>query len=329
MASSPNFDQLRNNCGVLQRFFAQVRRFPTDQAAFARLYGAFDDPGQVADFIRLCGEINNIAAVFGSPATLKAQIAQNPDTLQAATPPAEIYAGIVQLAGMAGHAAGTFAETLSGFASLPGDAKARADAIKQLIAGSGGLVGAAVDVRDAALLLRRALAPLLPRIATSFTGFSANRVLNLANQALGALGAQLQRLQTQEAEAARNRDSAIFRKSAAEQAYADAKAARETADAEIARKQAFADQMEGLFSAGNAAVVASLDIDTAIQDIGGVFGDARDSLMNVATAASAEQLGDPAWLSNALDLTSAITRWKTLTEDASRFRQSSLVDLSA
>jgi hypothetical protein len=327
--AAPDFNKLRQSIADLLRFFAQAAHIPRDAAAFERCYGAFDEPAQVARFVRLCVEIDAIAGALGGPVGVKAQLARDPDYLYSDARPAEFYARIVQLAAMTQTGASTFAETLSLFATLPGDAETRSAAIKTAVAGPGGLVATAVTVRDAALLLAKDMAPLLPRLADAFAALSATRILNAANQALGALQARMQRLTADEREAREKWDGAILRKGAAEQAYREAKQAREDAEAAIARKQALADDMNGFFTAGNAMVVASRETQYAIEAIGNAFGDARDTLMNVSTAASAEQLGDPAWLARAIDLPTEIERWRTLAADAGQFVQSALIDAPA
>src|SRR6185295_12728584 len=115
MASQPSFDKLSKDIAVVLQFFARVRKIPTDLAEFTRRYGTFDQPEPVAEFLKLCAEINAVAVAFGNPTTLKAQLAKNPDVLNSDAQPADIYGKIVQLAGMTERGARTFADTLSQF----------------------------------------------------------------------------------------------------------------------------------------------------------------------------------------------------------------------
>ncbi|MGC2400412.1 MAG: alpha-xenorhabdolysin family binary toxin subunit A [Acidobacteriaceae bacterium] len=140
----PLFALFTNDWLTLQAYIVQALQLPLTTADFTAKYGTFADQQQITNVVNAMQSVQALSAQFGDPATLVAQLAQDPAILEGTTPPAEIYPHIVWLANQVYNAAQTFTGTLSSFEQLlnPSNCGSQAQCaaiLKEVLTGVGGL----------------------------------------------------------------------------------------------------------------------------------------------------------------------------------------------
>jgi hypothetical protein len=136
----------------LQTFIAQALELPINKGDWDAKYGNFSDKTAVQNCLIAFKSIKDLSASFGNPVTLKDAITKDQDYLQTLAPPKEIYAHIVWLANQIENQAGTFANTLPLLQQLLGPTggtkKQRANNLKEILIGKGGLASTADEMKQ-------------------------------------------------------------------------------------------------------------------------------------------------------------------------------------
>jgi hypothetical protein len=326
------FVSLGDDWRRLQAWGARVDRLPGDAAGFAERYGTFTDKTAVTAFIAAVNEARALAASVGGPAALKRALMADPGLLNGTEPPEGLYAGLAWLAGVAGNAASTMAETLERIPSMlegEGSPEERAEALRSVLCGPDGLSFTAAVGRDDAAAVRERAAGLVDPLGEASRALGADAVPNEAGRQLGALRSALPRLREQAAEAERRwkKWSPLGpSREEREAEYRRLEAEVQAAEAELEQKERFAADINGFYPDNARVVPAVLEVDGQLRRLEALFADTAAELTQLCSIASEEQLSDPAWVSRALDITGAVPKWRELAEAARAFQENVLVE---
>lgn len=136
----------------LQTYIQTCLALPVSVQDFEKTYGAFDERKLVTDAFAAMQNLQGLTSDFGNPALLKKKMTANAAFLFGKEPPQEIYAHIVWLAMQMQNVASTFSYTLDNLdraiGSHAGTKERRAQNLKDLLVGAGGLVAQAQDMRN-------------------------------------------------------------------------------------------------------------------------------------------------------------------------------------
>jgi hypothetical protein len=256
-------------------------------------------------------------------------LANTPDYLFQANPPADIYAQLVWVASRAESAAQAFGSTFPLVESLLSPAMPvaqRAASLRRVLSGPGGLAATAALVAGQVQGVRGSLAPLTPQFNAALQTFHQTQVINQANVAIGELESSVTRLGTQAAEA-REKAGSWLGKAKAEKELAELEQQIAAKNEELKRKQMLVDDTDALFTAGNRVVPALASIDEKLRILAKVFTDASDRLTTASQISSTDQLSDYKWLAGALDFPAAWQRWNGIQKQAQAFVQSATDDI--
>jgi len=331
MSRSINFSGFTSSWKNMHYFFVQVEKIPTDLSSFVGRYGEFANTQELQAFIDACTDISRLAASLGNSTSLKEVIAQNPSYLSSNTSPDEIYARIVWLAGLAGNAAQTISHTYNELQAMlspsEGTVEQRAENLKNALVGDSGLVPVIVKVKSESVELDRKFSPLQKKLAATFSDFGKTNLLNQANQEIGALEASITNLKAKCEEAKKAWKNAWINKEKDKNKYEELSQQLTEKEASLTLKTRFVGDLDGFFVSGNKMVQASMDIANNINTIGSVFGELRDSYMNICRISSAEQLSDYEWVANALGLPASTKPWNATQQNAKHYVEQSMISL--
>ncbi len=148
----------------LQNYVQLALEIPLTTADFSKTYGDFpaSDRKLIHDAVGALKDVRKLAATFGDPNMLKASIQREAGYLHTSKPPKEIYAHIVWLAYKIHTASLRFTFTLQNLHMIVGPSagtpQQRAENLKMVLTGPGGLVSTADDMKTetAALLSKLA-----------------------------------------------------------------------------------------------------------------------------------------------------------------------------
>lgn len=261
-------------------YFGKTENMPSSADAFETKYANLDDPS-LAPFLANCDVANACAAALGDGGRLR-------------QPADSVLGKLIGFASRARDIAGVYCATLQNLegmlAPAGGDAQQRADQLKKRLIGD--IVPGLVALKADALMLDQQLAPLQARLNAANEAITQTTVLNTANQQIGYLAARL----------------------------ADP-ASRPTAQErqEYERLRLFVADVDNIFAAGTAAVLALGAVRSQVEKLGKLMGDTRDLLMSVCSAATSAQLADDQWVAGALGMPASLAAWSGLMNDAQRF----------
>src|SRR5271157_1360221 len=136
----------------LQSYIESCLQLPINKGDFVAKYGDFALKKTVDDTLAPMTNLVEITNTFGNPTILKERISENPNCVFTSEPPSEIYGHIVWLAMQIQHAANTFNYTFANLNDLldpsMGTPQVRAQNLKDILVGRGGLVSTADDMRN-------------------------------------------------------------------------------------------------------------------------------------------------------------------------------------
>jgi hypothetical protein len=186
---------------VLQTYVQQGLLLPINQGDWNTKYGSFSDQKLVTDTLEAMKRVHDLSAVFGNPSELKKKISTNPSYMFTPEPPTEIYAHIIWLAIQIQNAASTYNYTLANLQPLlaVGTKQEKAENLKMILVGPGGLVSTAEDMQKKTAALLKKLADFDGKISAAneqiqkYSGQS-SEILKKANQLVGKLGEDIKRL---------------------------------------------------------------------------------------------------------------------------------------
>lgn len=131
----------------LQNYVQQSLRLPISKNDFTATYGAFSAQSEITNVVKALRRVSDLSETFGNPSTLKQKIIGDTGYLLGATPPAEIYAHIVWLANQVYNTSTTFQFTMENLPAIlgptGGSTAQRAEALKEILTGTGGLLSSA------------------------------------------------------------------------------------------------------------------------------------------------------------------------------------------
>jgi hypothetical protein len=137
----------------LQTYVQSALRLPITQGNFVEKYGAFtsaEDTNLVIQTVAAMKKVQGLATDFGNPQLIKQNIGQNASYLTSKAPPAEIYGHIIWLAMQMQAAGGRFQSTLANMSKYLGPGMSRqqrADTLKDILIGDGGLITVSTDMK--------------------------------------------------------------------------------------------------------------------------------------------------------------------------------------
>src|SRR5271157_2166590 len=174
----------------LEKFFAHASRLPADEKAFETRYGTFQENSGVRQFVGALQEVNEMARGLGNPASLKECISEDGNYLFNPEPPAVIYHHLIWLANHIANAASTVKKgyaDLAGLFDMPGSPGSRAQGVKGVLVGNGGLASIAARVQTEVRQLTDNLEPFVPRLMQVVRTFNQTTLLNQANCLVGLI----------------------------------------------------------------------------------------------------------------------------------------------
>jgi hypothetical protein len=128
----------------LQSYIAQSLKLPINTDQFQSLYGEFADEAEVEGCVAAMKAVAALSSQMGDPSILQKSIASNPSYVSGPTPPNEIYAHCIWLAGQISNTASSFQLTYSSLSQIfTGNQKADAATLRELLTGAGGLASQA------------------------------------------------------------------------------------------------------------------------------------------------------------------------------------------
>jgi hypothetical protein len=133
----------------LQTYIQQGLKLPINMGEFNQKYGDFSRKELIKNCLDGMRSVNELSGTFGAPQTVKSEIIKNPNYLTSKTPPKEIYGHMIWLANQIQNSASTFSFTFSSLRDVLGQGtdKERADNLKMILMGPGGLVSTADDMK--------------------------------------------------------------------------------------------------------------------------------------------------------------------------------------
>lgn len=349
----------------LQNYIQQALALPINQGDFKEKYGDFADQALITNALAAMKNVQGLSSTFGSPATIKQQISQDPNYLFAAVPPAEIYGHIIWLATQIQSAADTFNFTFSSLQDLlspsAGDPTTRANNLKTILVGQGGLVSTAEDMKNRTGVLLQKLVNFDTQITDANTQIqtyatSGSQLLTTANKLIGSMQDDIKNnLQPKADEAYKKwRDYTIAAVTtsvgitiltagllwpvgaalgiglgiaAAKQraAYNSLMDDIQKEGVEIGKKARLVTDMTGLNQSMTYVAPAMTTFKTNLGIIEGVWADIGGRLAYISNNYTVEQLSNYQWVQQTMKVLDAANKWKGISTTASEFTQNSLV----
>lgn len=351
---------------TMQNAVAASLKLPLNQGDFTSKYGSFPDTdkAEVDGCFAAMANLRDLSSSFGDPMAIKAKIASDGNYLLTATPPTEIYGHIVWLAMQIENAASTFDNTFAVLQELlspsGGTPAERADNLRNILTGDGGLTSTAADMRDRTGTLSSKLATFDGKVneaATAIMEYSggSSKILADANQLLGQLQSDIKTMRkaAEEAHTAwRNYTIAAVTTSVGITILSGGMlwfvglglgiglgvaAAKEMAlynklvsqiagkEADVTRKTQLVTDLGGLNTQMPGLVAAVSDFKTRMEEVEGVWTDIGGNLAYIASNYTDEQLSNYSWVIQTTKILDAQKKWQAICDTAQQFTQHSLV----
>lgn len=346
----------------LQNYITQALQLPINMGDWNEKYGDFSDKQQVQDCLNAMVNVHDLAKTFGEPATLKEKIAADPNYIFTPTPPDQIYGHIVWLSGQIQNTAGTFSNTFESLreALSEGTAEQRAEILKTILTGQGGLTSSAEDMQQkTADLMKKLLAFDKEFTAANTTvqeySGSSSSILADANKLIGQLQENISETQAAADEAYKKwRDYTIAAITTSVglmiltgglawpialglgiglgvAAAAEKKAYNNLMDqvakyhTDMKKKTRLVTDLTGLNSSIADIAPAMNEFKTSLETIEGVWLNIGMDLNYIATNYTVNQLGDLTWVMQTLKVLDAQKKWGDISTTAKDFSANSLV----
>lgn len=323
--------RFRQEWTELAKFFAHASRLPANERAFETRYGTFQEKSGVRQFLSALQEVNEVAQSLGNPASLKERISEDGDYLFKTEPPGVIYHHLLWLATHIANAASTVKKgyaDLAGLFDMPGPPGSRAQGVKRVLVGNGGLASTAARAQSEVRQLTDNLEPFVPRLMQAVRTFNQTALFNEANQTIGYLEEKTRQAQKRAEEAKRKAKAWYARKTRREQ-YEGLLKEIEAKRAEIERKRLFVHELDGFSVAADRVVPAVKRIDNKLKGIEKLFADLEVNAASVCKLATGEQLSDRNWVARALSLSDEMEKWDAIENAAHDSVQQAMVSFDA
>lgn len=344
----------------VQSIVASCLALPLDQGDFTTKYGTFADQDQVTGCLSAMQAIQSLGTTMGDPTQLLAEIAQNPNYVSGPTPPPEIYAHCIWLAGQISNAASSFTLTYSSLGQIfTGVPATDAAALRTILTGPGGLQSTAQQMLTYTQTLQNKLSAFQtaysPDEATILTYCGQDSQILQDAQSIATLDASnIASLQSSAASAYKAWEDytieavtisvglavlsggLLLPVAAAVGGTLGYEAAKEMAEynadmaliatdnADEIQKNRLVTDLTGLNNLLPSAQTALQNFATELTTIEGVWLDQNQQLTNIADLDDAT-LGNLPLITQKLDLLKAQTQWQTISSNTSEFTTNCLV----
>ena len=343
---------------------------PISMGDFATKYGSFPaiDQGIITGCVSSMTEVQNLSKRFGNPTTIKQQLAVDGTFLTSVTPPDPIYGHIIWLAGQIENAASTFTSTFSYLGDVlspsAGTPAQRAENLRALLTGPGGLASTADEMHSKAAALSSKLALFDGDLGTAADGimkYSAqdSQIMAAADDLLGKLNKDIEDLRKSADEAYiewRNYTIAAVTTSvgitilsfgmlwwvgaalgvglgiaAAKQMtlYNSLMGQVRDKKADVLKKTQLTTDLLGLNTSIPGLVSSVSDFKTKLSEIEGVWINIGANLGYIASNYTDTQLSNLPFVIQATKVLDAQTKWQAISDTAKDFTQHSLVSYSS
>lgn len=352
----------------LQTLIGAALKLPINHGGFTDKYGGgFSSEGEVKGCLDAMTNLHNLSSTFGNPVTLKEKIVHEGGYLFTATPPEEIYAHIVWLALQIENTASTFNYTFANLQPLlspaAGTPKQRAENLKTILTGEGGLVSTAHDMQEKTAALLSKLAAFDGQLQDAstqimkYTG-SSSAILKEASTLLGSAESSVTNLTNSANEAHKKWENYTIAAvttsvgitilsggllwyvglglgvglgvaAAKELAlYNDLMEQVATAKEDVQKKTRLVTDLQGLNKSVPGVTDALSSFRTKLEQIEGVWVNIGGNLAYIANNYTDEQLSNYPWIQQAMKIGEATDKWQSISNTASQFTQNSLVTMS-
>ena len=348
----------------LQNYITQALQLPINQGSWDSKYGDFSNQQMVTNCLNAMTNVHNLSADFGDPSILKTKICRNPNYLLTPKPPTEIYGHIVWLANQISNTAGTFSYTLASLKDLIGPAagtpQQRADNLKLILVGDGGLASMADDMKKKTSALLAKLLAFEKKLTDAneqivkYAGSSSD-ILTEANRLVGELTVQIDATKTaMDAAYKKWRDLTIAAVVAAVGIMiltggllwpvalavggslgAAAAMARHNYNnlcdelkkqkEDKTKKTQLVTDLTGLNASVALVSPAMTEFISSLQAIEGVWTDVSMNLAYIVNNYGVDQLGNLTWVMQAMKIMDAQNKWGDIKSTTQQFTQNSLV----
>jgi len=315
----------RRDWAVVQAFFSPLSRVPSDKAGFVSRYGPFENEVSVEQFTAAMRDLNQIGKELGGPDSLRRQTAEDSQYLLHPTAPDEVYASIVWVSMRAGDTANAISSTLELLPNMmEGAARERAPRVRQVLAGNDGLAFQVGEMAGIVQNTAEKAASYGPRLTKALLAVHDSEIVNQANSAISDLKVGIPRLQKQADEAA-EKAKGWFGADKAKQEFERLTKEITGNKSEMESKALLESDMGDFFVSSNKVAPALASSADRLRTLGKGFQDLKGRIDDTCRLATADQLGDPAWLAKALNLQAEIASWKELQSAAQKFTQEAIV----
>ncbi len=355
---------------TMQNAVAASLKLPLNQGEFDTKYGAFPatDKAEVDGCFTAMANLRDLSSSFGDPKTIKAKIADDGKYLFTQTPPEEIYGHIAWLAIQIENAASTFDNTFAVLQDLlspsAGTPAERADNLRAILTGDGGLTSTASAMGDRTATLSSKLATFDGKVNEASSAIleysgGSSQILADANKLLGQLKSDIDTMQ-KAADAAhtawRNYTIAAVTTSVGITILSGGllwfvglglgiglgvAAAKEMTlynsltnqiagkEADVKQKTHLVTDLTGLNKQMPDLVSAVSEFKTRMEEVEGVWTDIGGNLAYIASNYTDEQLSNYSWVVQTTKILDAQKKWEAIAATAQQFTQHSLVSYDA
>jgi hypothetical protein len=352
----------------MQNYITAALQLPISINDFDAVYGTFPDSDKslILNTVTAMKKVRDLTTIFGNPPLLKQKLITQPDYLQTQTPPAEIYAHIVWLANQIYNTATSFNYTLAQLQPLlaNGTPQQRADNLKAILVGPGGLVSMADDMRQKTNALSTKLLTFGGQFEAAneqvqkYTN-SQSDVMKAANKLIGELNDEINNVLKPAADAALKqwRDYTISAVTTsvgimvlslgllwpvavglgiglgaaagkAREAYNRVCDQINEKSVEIKRKTLLVTDLTGFNVAINKVAPSMKEFSTNLGIIEGVWVDIGANLAFICNNYTVDQLSNYPWVTQAMKISDATAKWAAIGNVTQQFTQNSLVSYS-
>jgi hypothetical protein len=148
-ADTNRFVLFSNSWINLQSYVQAGLLLPITKGNFVEKYGEFSSQQLITNTVQAMKKVQNLSESFGNPTLIKKKILESRSYLTSKTAPTEIYGHIVWLAMQMQAAAGRYQNTLKNVERFisTGTKEERANNLKDILIGRGGLITVASDMQ--------------------------------------------------------------------------------------------------------------------------------------------------------------------------------------
>ncbi|MEV0051025.1 alpha-xenorhabdolysin family binary toxin subunit A [Saccharopolyspora shandongensis] len=351
---------------TMQTYIKQALALPINKADWEKDYGGFpEQENEIKKVLSAMKNVQDLCPDFGDPDMIRKKIISDGAYLTGKTPPAEIYGHIIWLSTQVSNTAGTFKYTFESLKDVlsTGTEKQRADNLRLILGGSGGLLSEAEKEKKKVAELGQKLAKFDQKITEAnnevaiYTS-SSSKILTAANKKIGALETDVKNLHTAADEAYEEwRKYTIVAVSTsvgitvislgllasvgwafgigfgiaaikARKLYNQMLDQIKDKEADIQKKTRLVTDLTGLNSSIPSIGDSLTRFKNNLQEIEGVWTDIAGKLGYICSNYQDKDLANLAWVQQSLKILDAQHKWAEIQTAAQEFTQRSLVTFS-